>query len=98
MLGIHPGLALDFDIRIVPGPYLGFVVLLFTNDSVGISSKAKTPVSTILKDRRLGWLGHRAWCPKNCIIQQLVFATGVSTPGHVQPIGCPCSTWIYCAI
>jgi len=77
-----------------------------TRDTVGtpdsISTKdlmAKThqlPISSILKERRLRWLGHVTRRPNNCMVKQLVFATGI--PGYAQPIGRPHGTWKYYAI
>ena len=50
------------------------------------------PISVMIKERRLRWLGHAARCSDNNMVRQLLFATRI--PGHVQPVGRPCGTWI----
>ena len=50
------------------------------------------PISVMIKERRLKWLGHAARRSDNNMVKQLIFATRV--PGHVQPFGRPCGTCI----
>ena len=54
------------------------------------------PISIMIKERRLRWIGHAARHSDNNIAQQLLFATRVS--GHVQPVGQPCGTWMHYAM
>ena len=51
------------------------------------------PISVMIKERRLSRLGHAARCSENNMVKQLLFATRV--PGHVQPVGRPCGTWMH---
>ena len=51
------------------------------------------PISVMIKERRLRWLGHAARRSDNKMVKQLLFATRI--PGHVQPVGRPCGTWNY---
>ena len=77
-----------------------------TRDTVGrpdsISTKdlmEKThqlPISVMIKERRLRWLGHAARRSDNNIVKQLPFAT--RKPGHVQPVGPSCGTWMHYAM
>ena len=77
-----------------------------TRDAVGgpdsISAKdlmEKThqlPIRVIIKERRLRWLGHAARRSNNNMVKQLLFATRI--PGHVQPVGRPCGTWMHYAM
>lgn len=77
-----------------------------TRDTVGrpdsISTKdlmEKThqlPISVMIKERRLRWLGHAARRSDNNMVKQLLFATRI--PGHVQPVGRPCGTWMHYAM
>ena len=46
------------------------------------------PISVMIKERRLRWLGHTARRSDNNMVKQLHFATRI--PGHVQPVGRPC--------
>ena len=48
------------------------------------------PISIMIKERRLRWLGHAARRSGNNMVKQLLFATRI--PGHVQPVGRPCGT------
>ena len=48
------------------------------------------PISVMIKERRLRWLGHAARLSDNNMVKQLLFATSI--PGHVQPVGRPCGT------
>ena len=76
-----------------------------TRDTVGrpdgISTKdlmEKThqlPISTMIKERRLRWLGHAARRSDNNVVKQLLFATRI--PGYLQPVGRPCGTWMHYA-
>ena len=52
--------------------------------------------SVMIKERRLRWLGHEARRSDNNMVKQLLFATRI--PGHVQPAGWPCGTWMNYAI
>ena len=45
----------------------------------------------MIKERRLR-LGHAARRSDNNMVKQLLFATRI--PGHVQPVGRPCGTWM----
>ena len=54
------------------------------------------PISVMIKERRLRWLGHAARRSDNNIVKQLLFATRI--PGHVQPVGRPCGTWMHYAM
>ena len=55
--------------------------------------KTQLPMSVMIKERRLRWLGHAAHLSDNSMVKQLIFATRV--PGHVQPVGRPCGgTWM----
>ena len=77
-----------------------------TRDNVGgpnsISTKdlmEKThqlPISVTIKERRLRWLGHAAHRLDNNMVKQLLFATRI--PGHMQPVGRPCGTWMHLAM
>ena len=49
----------------------------------------------MIKERRLRWLGHAARRSDNNMVKKLIFATRV--PGHVQPVGRPCGTWMHYA-
>ena len=51
------------------------------------------PISVMIKERRLRWLGHAARRSDNNMVKQLFFATRI--PGHVQPVGRPCGTWMH---
>ena len=52
------------------------------------------PISLMIKERRLRWLGQ---CRSdNNMVKQLLFATRI--PGHVQPVGRPCGTWMHYAM
>ena len=42
------------------------------------------PISVMIKERILRWLGHAARRSDNNMIKQLLFATRI--PGHVQPV------------
>ena len=49
--------------------------------------------SAMIKERRwLRWLGHAARRSDNSMVKQLLSLRGY--PGHVQPAGRPCGTWI----
>ena len=50
----------------------------------------------IIKERRLRWLGHAARRSDNNMVEQLLFATRI--PGHVQPVGRPCGSWMHYAM
>ena len=50
----------------------------------------------MIKERRLRWLGHAARRSDNNMVKQLLFATRI--PGHVQPVGRPCGTWMHYAM
>ena len=50
----------------------------------------------MVKERRLRWLGHAASHLENNMVEQLPFATRI--PGHVQPVGRPCGTWMHYAM
>ena len=50
----------------------------------------------IIKERRLRWLGHAARRSDNNMVKQLLFAMRI--PGHVQPVGRPCGTWMHYAL
>ena len=50
----------------------------------------------MIKERRFKWLGHAARRSNNNMVKQLLFATRV--PGHVQPVGRPCGTWMHYAM
>ena len=50
----------------------------------------------VIKERRLRWLGHAARRSDNNMVKQLLFATRI--PGHVQPVGRPCGTWMHYAM
>ena len=80
-----------------------------TRDTVGrpdsISTKAlmektrQLPICVMIKERRLRWLGsdgHAARRSDNNMVKQHIFATRV--PGHVQPVGRPCGTWVHYAV
>ena len=53
------------------------------------------PISIMIKERRLRWLGHAARRSDNNMVKQL-FATRI--PGHVHPVGQPCGTWMHYAM
>ena len=53
------------------------------------------PISVMIKERRLRWLGHAARRSDNNMVKQLLFATRI--PEHVQPVGRPCGTWMHYA-
>ena len=48
------------------------------------------PISVMIKERRLRWPGHAARRSDNNMVKQLL-------PGHVQPVGRPCGTWMHYA-
>ena len=50
----------------------------------------------MIKERRLRWLGHAARRSDNNMVKELLFATRI--PGHVQPVGRPCGTWMHYAM
>ena len=54
------------------------------------------PISIMIKERRLRWLGHAARRSDNNMVKQLVFSTRI--PGHVQPVGRPCGTCMHYAM
>ena len=45
------------------------------------------PISVMIKERRLRWLGHAARHSDNNMVT-----------GHVQPVGRPCGTWMHYAM
>ena len=45
----------------------------------------------MIKERRLRWIRS-----DNNMVKQLLFATRI--PGHVQPVGRPCGTWMHYAM
>ena len=51
------------------------------------------PISVMIKERRLRWLGHAARRSDNNMVKRLIFAMRI--PGHVQPVGRPCGTWMH---
>ena len=53
------------------------------------------PISVMIKERRLRWLGNAARRSDNNMVKQLIFATRI--PGHVQPVGWPCGTRMHYA-
>ena len=53
-------------------------------------------ISVMIKERRLRWLGHAVHRSDNNVVKQLLFATMI--PGHVQPVGRPCGTWMHYAM
>ena len=55
----------------------------------------QVPISVMIRERRFRWLGHAAHHLDNTgsMVKQLIFATRV--PGHVQPVGRPCGTWMH---
>ena len=74
-----------------------------TRDTVGrpvsISTKdliEKTHQLPMSVMRRLRGLGHAARRSDNNMVKQLLFATRI--PGHVQPVGRPCGTWMHYAM
>ena len=70
-----------------------------TRDTVGRPDSISTkdlPITVMIKERRLRWLGHVALRSDNNMVKQLIFATKI--PGHVQPVGRPCGTWIHYAM
>ena len=54
------------------------------------------PISVMIKERRLRWLGHAARRSDNNMVKQLIFTTRI--PGHVQAVGRPCGTWMHSAM
>ena len=52
------------------------------------------PITVMIKERRLRWRGHAARRSGNN--KKLLFATRI--PGHVQPVGWPCGTWMHYAM
>ena len=86
--------------------YYSWLRGITTRDTVGrldsISTKdlmEKThqlPISVMIKERRLRWLGHAARRSDNNMVKQLLFATRI--PEHVQPVGRPCGTWMHYAM
>ena len=57
---------------------------------------SSVPISVMIKERSLIWLGHAARRSDNSMVRQLIFATRI--PGHVQPVGRPCGTWMHYAM
>ena len=54
------------------------------------------PISVMIKERRLRWLRHASPRSDNNMVKQLLFAMRI--PGHVQPVGRPCGTWMHYAM
>ena len=66
-------------------------------DSISTMEKThRLPISVMIKERRLRWLGHAARRSDNNMVKQLLFATRI--PGHVEPVGRPCGTWMHYAM
>ena len=53
------------------------------------------PISVMIKERRLRWLGMLL-VVRTIIGQAASFAMRI--PGHVQPVGRPCGTWMHYAM
>ena len=51
------------------------------------------PISVMIKERRLRWLGNTVRRSDNNMVKELLFAMRI--PGHLQPVGRPCGTWMH---
>ena len=75
------------------------IIIIRPDDSIStkdlMEKSHQLPISVMIKERSFRWLGHAARRLDNNMVKQLFFATRI--PGHVQPVGRPCGTWMHYA-